>query len=79
MKQMSQQMQQAMANMQANSIDENIDDLRKILENLVTFSFKQEDLMTQFDEISVRHPDFGKNLKPKLREDILRFSVIKIL
>jgi len=63
MQQMSQQMQQAMSDMQANSIDENIDDLRKILENLVTFSFKQEDLMNKFDEISVRHPDFGKNLK----------------
>lgn len=63
MQQMSQQMQQAMADMQANSIDENMDDLRKILENLVTFSFKQEDLMEKFDEISVRHPDFGKNLK----------------
>lgn len=63
MKQMSQQMQQAMVDMQANSIDENIDDLRKILENLVTFSFKQEELMDKFDEISVRHPDFGKNLK----------------
>ena len=63
MKQMSQQMQQAMADMQANTIDENIDDLRKILENLVTFSFKQEDLMNKFDEISVQHPDFGKNIK----------------
>ena len=63
MKQMSQKMQQAISDMQANSIDENIDDLRKILENLVTFSFKQEDLMKKFNEISVRHPDFGKELK----------------
>jgi hypothetical protein len=63
MKQMSQKMQQAMSDMQANSIDENIDGLRKILENLVTFSFKQEDLMQKFNEISVRHPDFGKELK----------------
>ena len=63
MKQMSQQMQQAMAQMNANTIDENIDDLRKILENLVTFSYEQEDLMEKFDELSVRHPDFGKNLK----------------
>ena len=63
MKQISQKMQQAMSDMQANSIDENIDDLRKILENLVTFSFKQEDLMKKFNEISVRHPDFGKELK----------------
>ena len=63
MKQMSQQMQAAMEAMQGEMIEENIEDLRKILENLVTFSFKQEDLMNKFDEISVRHPDFGKNLK----------------
>ena len=44
-------------------IDANIEDLRKILENLVTFSFEQEDLMNKFDEISVRHPDFGKQIK----------------
>ncbi|MBL4605445.1 MAG: DUF4175 family protein [Flavobacteriaceae bacterium] len=63
MKQMSQKMQQSMANMQSNMIDENIDDLKKILKNLVTFSFQQEDLMNKFDKISVRHPDFGKDLK----------------
>ena len=63
MKQMSQQMQQSMEAMQADMIDENIEDLRKILENLVTFSFQQEDLMNKFDEISVRHPDFGNSIK----------------
>jgi hypothetical protein len=63
MKQMSQQMMAAMEAMQSEMIDENMDDLRKILENLVTFSFHQEDLMNKFDQISVRHPDFGKNLK----------------
>jgi hypothetical protein len=63
MKQMSQQMQSAMEAMQSDMLDENIEDLRKILDNLVTFSFEQEDLMNKFDEISVRHPDFGKSLK----------------
>lgn len=63
MKQMSQQMQSAMEAMQSDMIEENIDDLRKILENLLTFSFQQEDLMNKFDEISVRHPDFGKSIK----------------
>ncbi len=63
MKQMSQKMLQAMSDMQSNSISENIDDLRKILENLITFSFKQEKLLIKFDEISVVHPDFGKELK----------------
>lgn len=63
MKQMSQQIQADLEAMQGNMIDENIGDLRRVLENLVTFSFQQEDLMNKFDEISVRHPDFGKNIK----------------
>lgn len=63
MKEMSQKMQQAMMQMQGEMIDENMDDLRKILENLVTFSFRQEDLMNTFDKISSEHPEFGKNLK----------------
>lgn len=63
MKQMSQKMQQAISDMRAISIDENIDDLRKILENLVSFSFKQEALLEKFNKISVQHPDFGKELK----------------
>lgn len=63
MKKMSQQMQAAMDMMQSQMVEENTEDLRKILENLITFSFEQEGLMNEFDEISVRHPDFGKNLK----------------
>ena len=63
MQEMSQKMQQAISDIQENSIDENIEDLRKILENLITFSFKQENLLVKFNEISVRHPDFGKELK----------------
>ena len=63
MKEMSQMMQQSMMDMQGEMIEENIDDLRKILENLVTFSFEQEALMNTFDEISSDHPEFGKNLK----------------
>ncbi|MFY0602399.1 MAG: DUF4175 family protein [Flavobacteriaceae bacterium] len=63
MKQMSQQMQQSMMDMQGEQMEENLDDLRKILENLVTFSFQQEDLMNIFDRTSSDHPEFGKNLK----------------
>ena len=63
MKEMSSKMQQAMMEMEGESIEENMDDLRKILENLVTFSFKQENLMNKFSEISTTHPDFGKDLK----------------
>lgn len=63
MKEMSAKMQQSMLDMQAESMDENIEDLRKILENLVIFSFQQEQLMNKFSETSTTHPDFGKDLK----------------
>jgi hypothetical protein len=63
MKEMSAKMQKSMMDMQGESIEENMDDLRKILENLVIFSFQQEELMDKFSEISTSHPDFGKDLK----------------
>jgi len=63
MKEMSAKMQKAMQAMEGESMEENIDDLRKILENLITFSFKQENLMNKFSDISTTHPDFGKALK----------------
>jgi hypothetical protein len=63
MKEMSAKMQKAMMEMQGDSIEENMDDLRKVLENLVIFSFQQEQLMDKFSETSTKHPDFGKDLK----------------
>ena len=63
MQKMSAKMQKAMLEMEGESIEENMDDMRKILENLMTFSFKQEALMNKFESISTIHPDFGKDLK----------------
>ncbi len=63
MKEMSAKMQQQMMEMQGETIEENIDDLRKILENLVIFSFQQEQLMNKFSVTSKSHPEFGKDLK----------------
>tara|TARA_B110000902_G_scaffold220126_1_gene254878 strand:+ start:8693 stop:12076 length:3384 start_codon:yes stop_codon:yes gene_type:complete len=63
MKEMSAKMQKAMMEMEAESIEENMEDMRKILENLITFSFKQEILMDKFSTISTTHPDFGNDLK----------------
>jgi len=63
MKKMSQKMKKRMKDMQGNSIEENMDDLRKILENLIIFSYKQEVLMKKFTSISTKHPDFGNSLK----------------
>jgi hypothetical protein len=63
MNEMSAKMQKAMMEMEGESIEENMEDLRKILENLITFSFKQETLMDKFSVISTTHPDFGNDLK----------------
>ncbi len=63
MKQLSEQMQGAMSAMQGESIDENIDDLRSILENLLTFSFDQEQLMLSFDGVDASHAEFPVKLK----------------
>jgi hypothetical protein len=63
MKEMSAKMQKAMLEMEGESMEENMDDLRKILENLVIFSFQQEELMNKFNETSTKHPDFGNDLK----------------
>lgn len=63
MKKMTQKMQQSMMQMQGESMEENADDLRRVLENLVLFSFEQEDLFEGFSDITSSHPDFGKKLK----------------
>ena len=63
MKEMSDKMQKSMMEMEGESMKENMDDLRKILENLVLFSLEQESLMKKFNQISTTHPDFGKELK----------------
>jgi hypothetical protein len=63
MKEMSAKMQKSMMEMEGESMEENMEDLRKILENLVIFSYQQEQLMNKFSESSTTHPDFGKDLK----------------
>ena len=49
--------------MEGESIEENIDDLRKIVENLIKFSFEQEDLMEGFSNSDNNHPEYPKHLK----------------
>jgi hypothetical protein len=63
MKQLSKSMEQSMEAMEGESIDENIDDLRKIVENLIGFSFQQEDLLEDISKIDNNHPKFPENLK----------------
>jgi hypothetical protein len=63
MRELSEKMQGAMNAAEGESINEDIDDLRKIVENLIEFSFNQEDLMIDFQSGSANSPNFPKNLK----------------
>lgn len=63
MKQMAQKMQQQMQSGQTETLDEDVRMLRQILDNLVVFSFRQEDLMQTFTQIKYGHPIFGKKLQ----------------
>jgi len=62
MKQMGQQMQSQMQAGQMETIQEDVEMLRQILDNLVVFSFEQEDLMEDFNAIEYGNPIFGKKL-----------------
>lgn len=62
MKQMSQQMNMQMQGGQMETLDEDIEMLRQILDNLVVFSFEQEALMEEFNVIEYGNPVFGKKL-----------------
>lgn len=62
MKQMGQQMQSMMMAGQMETIQEDVEMLRQILDNLVVFSFEQESLMEEFKLTDYGNPIFGKKL-----------------
>src|SRR5690554_200763 len=62
MKQMGEKMQMQMKAGQMETLEEDVAMLRRILANLVVFSFQQEDLMKDFKEIQYGNPLFGKKL-----------------
>ncbi len=63
MKQMSQKMSQEMAGGAMEQLEEDIVMLRQVLDNLLTFSFSQEDLMGKFKRYKIGSPAFNKALK----------------
>ncbi len=63
LKEMSEKMKSAMQSMQGEMIEENIDDLRSIVENLVAFSLDQEQLMLSLDGVNASHPSYPNKLK----------------
>ena len=62
MKEMGKQMQMQMQAGQMETIQEDVKMLRQILDNLIVFSFGQEDLMEEFKTIDYGSPVFGKKL-----------------
>jgi len=63
MKEMSQKMEESMAGGEMEQLEEDVKMLRQILDNLLAFSFSQEDLMGQFKGLKRGSPSFNKNLK----------------
>jgi len=63
MKDLAERMKRNSANMEMQTLKGDIEALRKVLDNLVIFSFEQEKLMNEFAEISTDNPGFSSNLK----------------
>lgn len=63
MKEMSEKMSQMMSGGGGEQMSEDIDMLRQILDNLVLFSFDQEDLMNRFKSIQINHNEYPNYLK----------------
>ena len=63
MKEMSMAMAASMDSGEKEKMEEDVKMLRQILDNLLAFSFSQEDLMGEFRQLKRNSPSFNKNLK----------------
>jgi hypothetical protein len=63
MKQMAQKMEESMDQGEKEQLSEDIAMLRQVLDNLLSFSFSQEEIMAKFKISSIASPAFNKNLK----------------
>jgi len=76
MQKMAQDMQSMMAQMQAEENGENMEDIRQLLENVLTFSFDQEDIMSGMKPLSYRSPQF-KDYVVRQKNITDNFTVIR--
>ncbi|WP_373057229.1 hypothetical protein [Zunongwangia sp. H14] len=60
---MSKRMQQQSAQQQGDQLNADIETLRQILDNLLNFSFEQEDLLKQFRNIEESNPIYANKLR----------------
>lgn len=63
MKEMSAQMEESMGGGEMEQLEEDVQMLRQILDNLVAFSFSQEDLFLRFKNLKKGSPSINNNLK----------------
>ena len=63
MKEMSGDLTEGMADAEMDQLEEDVKMLRQILDNLLAYSFSQEDLMKQFKGLNRGSPSFNKDLK----------------
>lgn len=71
MKDMAQQMDMAMQSNEEEQQQENMEDLRALLENIITMSFDQEELMANFRTVDSKDPMYNKlgQTQRKLKDD----------
>ncbi len=67
MKQMSQSFAQMLESIQSQTLDEDIESIKRLLDNLLIFSFKQEDLLMKFNVSMSKDFNFADNLKEQYR------------
>jgi hypothetical protein len=82
MKEMSKEMSGFMMDMQSQSMEEDMNDLRQILENLITLSFDQEKLMKEFKRVNQSDPRYvelgQQQLKIKADAKIVQDSLYSL-
>lgn len=82
MKQMEQKLSQMQSSMEMDAMQENLDDLRAIVYNLLRLSFEQENLMNEFTGVKQSDPRFielsQKQLKLKDDSQIVQDSLLAL-
>lgn len=71
MQEMGKMMEAQMMSGQMETLDEDVEMLRRIVSNLIIFSFEQEDLMDAFKKLDYGSPVFGRslNLQHELKQN----------
>jgi len=69
MKELANRMESQMSQAGAETLEEDVDMLRQVLDNLLLFSFSQEDLMNDFKQMNDNNPIYAKKL---VKQNVLR-------